>query len=191
MSLPTERQLHDLFTTLRAFAAPTGTPPSSRLDDLERRLLAASKRDSTGTTDVDGYPTNTMPTGRGQTPTPVDPDDPSAGVITLTAVEAAGIRNAEADKIREHTWHAVTFLVEAAGNLGALAHRLDLIDKLSTPTPANETAGTGYCQACGRHCSGSGEDRLRSGYCPADFKAWCRDGRKDRSTFQRERRVPT
>lgn len=181
MSLPTERQIHDLFTTLRAFATPTGKPPTSRLDDLEHRLVAALTRDRTGTNTIDGYAANTGGDGRGGN--------------ELTSVESGANRTVfgkpEIDKIHEHTFHAVTFLFEAAGNLGALSHRLDLIDDLSSPTPAHETAGTGYCQACGRHCSGSGEDRLRSGYCPADFKAWCRDGRTDRATFERGRRVPT
>lgn len=191
MNLPTERQTRDLFATLRAFAAPAGTPPASRLDELERRLVTAIQRDNTGTNTIDGYRANTMPTGRGQSAVPVEANNPAAGVVTLTAVEAAAERKVEADKIHEHTFHAITFLVEAAGNLGALEHRLDLIDELSSPTPANETAGTGGCQACGQHCSGAGNDRLRSGYCNACRMAWDREGRPPRADFERARRVPT
>lgn len=181
MSLPTERQIRDLFTTLRAFATPTGKPPTSRLDDLEHRLLRALIRDRTGTNTIDGYSANTSSDGRGGS--------------ELTSVESAANRTTfgkvELDKIHEHTFHAVTFLYEAAGNLGALAHRLDAIDELSAPTPKADTAGTGYCQACGTHCSGAGDDRLRSGYCNPCRMAWDRAGRPDRASFERERRART
>ncbi len=49
-------------------------------------------------------------------------------------------------------------------------------------------AGSGDCQACGRQVSGSGNDRLRRGYCPACYRAWRRAGRPDRSEFEAARR---
>lgn len=194
-SMPTAHQITDLFRTLRAFAAPDTTkkPPwPCMLDDLERRLIRAVNRDAAGTTTIDGYPGTTMSDGRGGSGQPIDPNDPTLGSVTLTSVEAAAARQAEADKIREHTEQAVASLFEAAGHLAVIERRLDLIDKISTPTPAHETAGTGYCEACGAHCSGAGDDRLRAGFCNPCRMAWDRAGRPDRATFKRERRhVPT
>jgi hypothetical protein len=181
MSLPTERQIRDLFTTLRTYAAPSGKPPTSRLDDLEQRLVTAMRRDATGTNTIDGYSASTTSDGRGGN--------------ELTSVEAGANRTVfgkpELDKIHDHAFHAVTFLVEAAGNLGALEGRLDAIDKLSAPDRKSETTGPGYCQACATFCTGAGDDRLRSGYCDACRKAWDRGGRKPRAEFERSRRVPT
>lgn len=179
MSMPTERQVRDLFTTLRAFAVPTGKPPTSRLDDLEHRLITALTRDRSGATAIDGYPTSTLGDGRG--------GDITGGGTTANRA----FTKEQHDKIHEHTQQAIASLTEAAGHLAVIERRLDLIDTISTPTPAADTAGTGSCQACDEHCPGTGEDRLRSGFCPACFKAWCRAGRPDRFTFKRDRRVPT
>jgi hypothetical protein len=191
MSRPTDRQIRDLFATIRALATPTGKPPRSKLDDLERRLLEALNRDTAGTTQRDGYPARTIPTGTGQSPVPIDANNPDAGSVVLTSVEAAALGTSEADQHREDTWQATSFLVEAVGAIGAMQRRLDLIDQRSTPTRTADTAGTGSCQACTQWCSGTGEDRLRSGYCNACRVAWDRAGRPDRATFNRTRRVPT
>jgi len=50
-------------------------------------------------------------------------------------------------------------------------------------------AGTGYCRACDRQASGSGNDRLRGGYCPSCYRAWRRAGQPDRSEFEAARRA--
>ncbi len=48
--------------------------------------------------------------------------------------------------------------------------------------------GCGDCGACNRHLAGSGNDRLRSGYCPACYRAWRRAAQPDRSEFEAARR---
>lgn len=44
-------------------------------------------------------------------------------------------------------------------------------------------AGRGNCSACGAWCSGTGEDRLRSGLCVRDYRAWDRAARPDLDEF--------
>ena len=45
------------------------------------------------------------------------------------------------------------------------------------------------CEACGRDdVTNVGEDRIRSGYCPACYQAWNRAGRQDRVVFEQSRR---
>jgi len=41
-----------------------------------------------------------------------------------------------------------------------------------------------YCEACGREVSRTPKDRLRSGYCMADYAKWTRQGRPYRATFE-------
>lgn len=63
---------------------------------------------------------------------------------------------------------------------------------IAPPTAAELAArktGVGDCQACGHNCTGVGDDRLRSGYCPKDWKAWKRAGMPDRFQFERERKA--
>lgn len=46
----------------------------------------------------------------------------------------------------------------------------------------------GTCLACLREVKGTSVDRIRSGYCPACYRAWLRDGKPDRLRFERARR---
>lgn len=48
-----------------------------------------------------------------------------------------------------------------------------------------------HCEACGREIAGTPNDRVRSGYCSADFQAWVRAGRPYRTQFEAERRART
>lgn len=47
------------------------------------------------------------------------------------------------------------------------------------------------CAACERPVAQTPTDRLRAGYCAACYRAWLRDGRPDRFTFERSRRGTT
>jgi hypothetical protein len=51
-------------------------------------------------------------------------------------------------------------------------------------------AGTGTCRRCERFCRPTDrrpDDRIRSGYCPACYRRWLRQGKPDRSGFERTR----
>ena len=43
--------------------------------------------------------------------------------------------------------------------------------------------GAGDCCACGKFVPGKRDNRLRSGYCEAHYRRWCRSGRPDRGEF--------
>lgn len=49
------------------------------------------------------------------------------------------------------------------------------------------TSGAGTCAACTRWVHGTAEDRIRSGYCEACFKAWSRGGKAERASFEASR----
>lgn len=68
----------------------------------------------------------------------------------------------------------------------------DVILNVSESIRGRQTT-LGTCQACLRaDVPNMGNDRIRSGYCPACFKAWCRtdegSGRQDRLSFEMSRR---
>ena len=47
----------------------------------------------------------------------------------------------------------------------------------------------GTCNACERtDVANTGSDRIKAGYCPACWTAWCRQGRPDRLAFEISRR---
>lgn len=53
---------------------------------------------------------------------------------------------------------------------------------------AEDVSPAGTCLACHRKVEGTANDRLRSGYCAACYRAWLRDGKPDRLRFERARR---
>ena len=48
-----------------------------------------------------------------------------------------------------------------------------------------------YCECCGREVSCTKTDRLRSGYCSADYTAWLRAGKPYRAQFEQNQRAKT
>lgn len=53
--------------------------------------------------------------------------------------------------------------------------------------PAPARTNMADCRACGRTVANTPSDRLRGGYCNACDKAWTRQGRPDRTQFERAR----
>jgi hypothetical protein len=43
--------------------------------------------------------------------------------------------------------------------------------------------GVGYCAGCDHLCTGVGDDRIRSNFCPTHYKRWLRAGKPPRSDF--------
>jgi hypothetical protein len=50
------------------------------------------------------------------------------------------------------------------------------------------TSGAGTCAACARWVHGTAEDRIRSAYCEACYRAWMREGQPERARFEHSRR---
>lgn len=53
---------------------------------------------------------------------------------------------------------------------------------------AKSVEAGGLCDACKRWVAGTPVDRLRSGYCDTDYRAWIRAGRPERIAFNAARR---
>lgn len=79
-----------------------------------------------------------------------------------------------------------THAAVAVAELSAVVHLLGTITSSQPVKPG--TSGQGNCLICDRVCTGIGEDRLRSGYCPACRVAYKRAGSPDRAEFMRQRR---
>lgn len=73
-----------------------------------------------------------------------------------------------------YTWLVSTRLDELLEQLTAHADTTD-------PLPA----GSGSCEACGHVCRPDMKkgDRIRSGFCPACYRAWLRDGQPERAPW--------
>lgn len=169
------RRLQDTTHRGKPFVLPEGSV--SRLDLVERRLIAAIGRDETGSADRDGYPSGRPGSGG---------DD--AG----TSTETAAISNLEGDQPDEHhdlTVAAARHLENAVNAIASLLATLDSIDKKSAVSSHANPGGT--CAACLRHVEGTADDRIRAGYCEADYRAWLRAGRPDRVRFEYDRRAET
>lgn len=147
MSRPLPAQARDLVKQIRRLDPPDG---EHNWTQLERLLLTALECDKAGTIEIDGYPRSTMRAGANGA-TPVDPNDPDAGTVTLTSVEAAAnilvFGQPERDQLRDHLNHALDFLDEAVRAVGAFANRMTAIERLTTP-PASRTK---FCEGCLPH----------------------------------------
>ena len=80
------------------------------------------------------------------------------------------------DRLDNESHHVVTVIQES------IPMTEDRVERGRKPTG-------GDCRACDRYCAGTGEDRLRSGYCAACRMAWRRAGSPDRQAFERDRRI--
>lgn len=78
-------------------------------------------------------------------------------------------------------------LAHAKGLVDGVARRRNLV--LGTAAKADPDHRGGTCRCCRKHVTGAGEDRIRSGYCPACYQAFVRAGRPDRSDFEHTRRA--
>jgi hypothetical protein len=74
---------------------------------------------------------------------------------------------------------------------GAVADLVVIVSELAkiTATDPKDLGknGQGTCPACDYFCSGALDDRLRSGFCDTDYRAWLREGRPDRYEFTQRR----
>lgn len=150
------------------------------LDEIERKLLDAVRRDNTAAPNRDGHRTNSIGGGRGTGPTiVVDDENGQPDTIPVTTVEAAALARLEHGDTEPDPHHALTVaaykhLEHAAKAIAALVTTLDSIDELANTSRHSNPGGT--CISCGRHVEGTPDDRLRRGLCGADYRAWLRAG---------------
>lgn len=168
--IPSERHLKLLFDAAKA----------TDWNRLESRLLDGIRRNALGPeVRRDGFP------GGG-----VSPGGEDAGSSTETA--ALSNRSGEeddrqrSDVVYAKVDQAVGHLRAAVRELQACRSRLNELDEVSGRRAKESSVGS--CQACDRPVAGTEADRLRAGYCSACFTAWCRAGRPDRLSWERDRR---
>ena len=75
-----------------------------------------------------------------------------------------------------------------AGVAGSVERGLDFVVFVHDKARGRVSTLAGPCQCCGRQVAGTEKDRMRSGLCEADYKAWCRDGRPERAPWIEQRR---
>lgn len=185
MSTPADRQITDLFTSLRRLAdQPTKNGPTV-LDHLEQKLLLAAHRNRAGSNRTrDGYPSGSGPGDGGE-------DAPQS---STEAAALANLHGQHRDPLDDNVAQAIGHLVEAVNHLGALASRLALVDHQSSTSKHSNPPES--CRVCDRVVMCTAEDPIRSGYCGACSKAWYRwsaterdEGREpDRGRFERNRK---
>lgn len=175
------RRLQQAVHKGRPFVLPQGAVTD--LDQVERRLIEAVRRDLTGEPVKDGYPTGRLGVGGENAP-----QSRTEGAALAGYDDDGQPREPIHDPHHELTTAAVDALERAVQAIDVLMMKLDAIDRLAT---VHRTDPAGYCAACGRWVEGTAADRLRAGYCDACRKAWERAGRPDRPTFERQRQRDT
>ena len=109
------------------------------------------------------------------------------GVDTSTAVESAIAQRERLDTARRRLHDQ---LMAARVALGAAYYSANVISGKLEPGKTDATPpGSGTCAACDRWVPGTDADRIRAGYCPADYAAWLRAGKPDRARFERHQRI--
>lgn len=125
-----------------------------------------------------GYPTNTAGGIRGSDST--SSTERAAGVLSETTQLApppfAGIDEDVAKLMR--------IVFRAAVNIQSTGIRVMSHGTDDDPVPA----GTGSCQCCTKFCRPDADhpdNRIKAGYCDSCWRRWVRQGKPDRSKFER------
>ena len=135
------------------------------------RLLELLRRDEE-TAEVDGYGSGASDGGRSS-----DISRP-----TETAALSTYVARDEVHLVVEQVCAEMSELHGLARRMGRSVEALfNAGDKMR----GRVSSLGGMCQACGREVAGTDADRLRSGYCHADYARWLRAGRPDRPAFER------
>jgi hypothetical protein len=129
--LPTDTALGHLIDGLRSLEQRPKAGQPRRIDDLEARLLAAVRRDRSGSVVPDGYPTTTGGAGA------PNGSDSSTERAALTLVDRP-----PRDRHHELTALAVTSIEDAILGLNRAVAALNSIDDLTKTTgPPEHTCG--------------------------------------------------
>lgn len=171
-----------------------------KLDLFSDPVLETVEYRSTLDQRPDGFPTNTRYGPRTGGPShlgEVDNDD--EGPDESSSTERAALRLVDGRMERDPQQRACERIDQAFrsiwAEIDAAEHAWDVILHASDSIRDREAQSTlGTCQACLRDdVPNVGEDRVRSGYCPACYRAWLRTddsghGRQDRAAFEIDRR---
>jgi len=155
------------------YARRTAEDALVRIYQTTRRALEAnllgSAFSSANDVAADGMPSGGSdgPSGSG------DHGDPVLGAVMANELVRRTVLGAVADLERAES--LVAGALRAFGNVAAQ----------SVPPADADPPGAGHCQRCGRWVSGSDGDRIRSGMCEADYRAWKRAGSPDRVAWCR------
>jgi hypothetical protein len=94
------------------------------------------------------------------------------------------------DQDQDSVFEAVKSIAQILNEMAAMSLRLDQKVRFVTEAQIRaKEAGIVHCAACGREVAGTPADRLRSGYCSADYTAWLRQGKPYRATFEAQVRA--
>jgi hypothetical protein len=173
--------------TLQRISKPDGTaidvPKNcrSRIDELERTLQEAIRRDGAGDVIRDGFPSGRLGAG-GQ-------DTPQSSTESAAWVNLGEQGDPVVDMHHHLTELALAHLQGMIDSYDSFQKALVDIVRRANPDAARRDP-SGSCIVCDRHVPGTASDRLRRGMCEADFRAWDRAGRPDLIDFKRERREP-
>lgn len=183
------RRMADAQYQGKRFILPEGAV--SRLDLIERRLLEAIRRDETGGTERDGFPSGAGPGDGGEYAAQSTTEAAAMSTYRLDdsrhPEDSAGYwGQQERDEHHAYTQSAADALERAANAISDLIEKLDAIDRLAHQT---RTDPSGSCLVCSRFVEGTSVDRLRRGMCSSDYNAWVRAGRPELTEFKRMRRA--
>lgn len=162
---PTQKAMSNLETVL------------SLLNKIDEPLLNDLYRRARGSADPDGYGSGGYQMGKTS-----EISDP-----TGTAVIRRINSEATPDPVRktvEEIFALVSTISKAAVKLD---RKIQVVLNTASSKRGRETT-IDLCLACEADVTGVGEDRIRSGYCPACYRKWLRDGRPDRHRFEKSRR---
>lgn len=96
---------------------------------------------------------------------------------------AAVVRKLSGNSSSDPIFDAVRSIALALDDIAKQCQHIDDAVRFATNADTKESTIV-YCQACGREIAGTPADRVRSGYCQADYQRWLRAGRPYRATFE-------
>lgn len=126
----------------------------------------------------------------------------SSGSFASSSTEAAALRGLPDDPEVRDDWkfhdpidvirQAATDLLRSIDN--SLDAVMNIADRRKFIMNIGESirgrvSSIDSCICCGKDVSGVGEDRIRAGFCPADYRSWLRAGRPDRYQWMAHRRA--
>lgn len=98
---------------------------------------------------------------------------------------AAVVRKLSGEQGTDPIFESVKTLAITLNDIATLCQLID--QQIRFVTEVGERAKEStivHCQACGREVAGTPKDRIRSGYCQADYAKWIRAGRPYRASFE-------
>ena len=147
------------------------------LAKIDEPMLAELFRRAKGRTEPDGFPTGGSGGGS------------SSGITDSTA--SAALRrimgNPSPDPVRKSVEEAFAIIAMITKYSIKLDHKIQVVLNTAASKRGREIT-IDLCLACQCDVTGVGEDRIKSGYCPACYRKWLRDGRPDRHRFEKSRR---